>query len=188
MDLMLDRAAVAGKPLIDKTVVINDADPQAAVDEPTPWYGTPDFLLRLLFLAALLFTVYDTLNHEVTRWFDAVFFGLVGLTGCVLTYLIFVSVHEATSPTGSTVRISPLALLVPIFIWIKRTKKLLVCYQIALTLRLFALSVAWAWLPQSGNTAFIPLIATEMLRSASYIVNTLPRRRANKTNRPNKPS
>lgn len=184
MDLMLDGATVAGKPLVDKTVVINDADPQAAVDEPTPWYGTPDFLFWLLFLAALLFTVYDTINHEVTRWFDAVFFGLVGLTGCVLTYLIFVSVHEATSPNWLYVWINPLALLVPIFIWIKRTKKLLVCYQIANFAALFALSVAWAWLPQSGNTAFIPLIATEMLRSASYIVNTLPRRRAPK----NKPT
>ncbi|MDE6612758.1 MAG: DUF4105 domain-containing protein [Muribaculaceae bacterium] len=169
LDAMLAGATVGGRPLVKATHVLCDTDPLNAELAPTPWYLTPMAVFCLLFLLAALLTWRDIRRRRVTRWFDALLFGAVGLTGIVLTFLIFVSVHEATSPNWLYIWLNPLALAVPVLIWIKKAKSVLISYQIANFAVLAVLLVIWYFLPQSANPAFLPFLGAEMMRSASYV-------------------
>jgi hypothetical protein len=94
----------------------------------------------------------------------------MGLAGCLIAFLIFVSVHEATSPNWLFVWLNPLCLIPTIFIWLKNCKKLVLSYQIANFVALFLLSALWGFLPQTANAAFLPLILGDAMRAASYII------------------
>ena len=169
LDGMLSGATVGGKPLVKSSKVMADFAPGNAVKAPTPWYLTPLAVGWAVFALALILTVRSVRRRRVGRLFDAVFFGIVGLAGLVLTFLIFISVHEATSPNWLYAWVNPAALLVPATIYIKKAKIVLMWYQIANFAVLFALVAGWGLLPQSANAAFLPLILAEMMRSASYI-------------------
>lgn len=169
LDGMLHGATVGGKPLVRRSFPLLDYAPDNALEPPTPWYATPLAVCWTVFIIALALTVRDIRRRRTTRWFDALYFGILGLTGCVLTFLIFVSVHEATSPNWLYAWLNPLSLLVPALIWIKKAKIVLICYQIANFAVLLALISGWYFLPQSANAAFLPLVGAEMLRAASYV-------------------
>lgn len=169
LDIMLQNAKAGDKPLVKNTLVITDFAPDAGIEGPTPWYLHPFTIFSAVFILAACLTVRDIRRKSVTRWFDAAFFGLLGIAGLILTFLIFISVHEATSPNLLYFWLNPLCLLVPALIWLKKCKGFLIWYQIVNFAVLIALSALWAWLPQSGNPAFIPLIGAELIRSGSYI-------------------
>ena len=179
LDMMLKNATYGGKPLVKGEAVLVDVAPGAAVYGPTPWYITPMAVCWAFFLFTLLITVRDVRRHRVTRWFDALYFGILGLAGCVLTYLVFVSVHEATSPNYLYLWLNPLCLLPTVLIWLKNFKTALFCYQIVNFAVLFLLLTAWYWLPQSANAAFLPLLLADMMRAASYIYINRPSRKVN---------
>ncbi len=126
----------------------------------------------LLLAITLIVTWRDIRRMRVSRWFDTVLFGMFGLAGCMLTFLIFISVHEATSPNFLYMWLNPFCLIPVIFIWIKKCKKLVLCYHFTNFALVFAMAACWLWLPQSANTAFIPLILCDMTRSVSYIYIT----------------
>ena len=172
LDVMLPAALAGGKPLVEKSIVINDTAPDAAVEGPTPWYLTPLTVCWVFFAFTLALTVRDMRRRKVSRWFDAIYFGLLGLTGCLLSFLIFVSVHEATSPNWLYPWLNPLCLIPTIFIWIKKAGTFVMCYQMTNFVVLLALCVLWPFLPQSANAAFIPLVGAELMRSFSYIYIT----------------
>jgi len=169
LDAMLPNAKAGGKPLVKSSIAINNTAPDAAIQGPTPWYLTPMFVCWAFFTLTLALTVGDIRRRKVTRWFDAAYFGLLGLTGCLLTFLIFISVHEATSPNWLYPWLNPLCFIPAIFIWIKKAGTFVMCYQMTNFVVLLALCAAWPLLPQSANAAFMPLIGAELMRSFSYI-------------------
>ena len=169
LDGMLPSATYSGKPLASNTIAIIDTEADAAIEAPTPWYATPLAVCWAFFAVTLGITIRDIRRRKVTRWFDSAYFGVLGLAGCLLTFLIFVSVHEATSPNYLYFWINPLCLLPAIFIWLKKCKKELFCYQIVNFAVLLLLLASWPWLPQSANAAFLPLILADMMRAANYI-------------------
>lgn len=172
LDKMLVNAEVGGRKLVSHSFAMIDFPEDNAVDDATPWYLSPLAVCWLFFALALALTVYDIRRRRVSRWFDAICFGLLGLAGCVLTYLIFISVHEATSPNYLYLWLNPLCLLVPCLIFVKRTSIVLNCFQIVNFAVLLALLAVWPFLPQSANPAFLPLVGAEILRAASYIYIT----------------
>lgn len=172
LDDMLLLATAGGRNLVTQSIILCNAAPDAAIEGPTPWYLTPLAVCWAFFAFTVALTVRDIRRRRVTRWFDAVYFGILGLTGCLLTFLIFVSVHEATSPNWLYPWLNPLCLIPTIFIWIKKARTFLICYQMTNFVVLFALCVLWPMLPQSANAAFIPLIGAELTRSFSYLYIT----------------
>ncbi|MCH5221452.1 MAG: DUF4105 domain-containing protein [Muribaculaceae bacterium] len=169
LDHMLSQASVGGIALVKDTHVLVDVPSDNAIKGPTPWYATPMFISLLIFVVALIITVRDLRRRRVTPWFDAIYFAILGIAGLVLTFLIFISVHEATSPNLLYLWLNPLCLLVPILIWIKRAKIVLIWWQIINFVVLLLLVAAWYFLPQSANAAFLPLVLADMMRSASFV-------------------
>lgn len=171
---MLDGATVSDSignkvPLVKNTEVLNDGFDGGAQLRPTPWYLTPLAASVLLFIITLYVTIRDLRNRHVSRWFDSLLFFVYGLMGCVLTFLIFISVHEATSPNYNYVWLNPLNFIPAVAIWLKKCKGLLMCYHFANFVALIALMWSWNWLGQSANWAFLPMILCSLMRSGSYI-------------------
>lgn len=172
LDAQLLGAKVAGKPLVANTIVLNNVAEDEAVDGPTPWYLTPMSVFVLLLIIAILLTFRDVRRRKVTRWFDTILFFSFFVEGCIIFYLVTVSTHEATTPNWLIVWLNPLCIIPAVCEWIKRAEKLLIWYQIINFAVLLLLVVAWPWLGQSANPAFVPMIATTMIRSASYVYIT----------------
>lgn len=89
--------------------------------------------------------------------------------GLLLTFLIFVSIHEATSPNYLYLWLNPLCLIVPLFIWLKKCKIYVFTYQIVNFALLIGMALLWYRLPQSANAAFLPLILADICLSITYL-------------------
>lgn len=157
-----------GGQIVEATTVFPAAN---AVDRPapTPWYLTP--LAWSIFLLALTVavTLRDLRRRRLSRLFDSVLYGLYGLAGCVIAFLVFISVHEAASPNWLLLWINPLCLLVPVMIWSKGGRHLLMWWQFINFVALIGLCAVWIGGAQACNGAFIPLIASDMIRSLYFI-------------------
>ncbi|MDE6652335.1 MAG: DUF4105 domain-containing protein [Paramuribaculum sp.] len=151
-----------------------------ATDSPTPWYLTPLAIFSLIFALALLITLFDLRRRSVSKWFDAILFAAFGLIGCLLTFLVFISSHEATSPNYLLLWLNPLCLLVPLLIWIRRCAGFLIWYQIVNFAAICVMIILMPIMNQSLNLAFIPLWACDLLRAWSYIhITKCERKRKN---------
>lgn len=156
-------------PLITSTETLNEGNPNGAQYPLTPWYLSPLFCFSLLLIIVILITLKDFRNQKISKWLDSVLFTAYGLAGCILTFLIFVSVHEATSPNWLYAWLNPLCFIPGILIWLKKCNTILYFYHFANFVVLLLLIISWYWLGQSANIAFIPLILCSLIRSASYL-------------------
>lgn len=144
-----------------------EAEPTVA--NPTPWYATPMFVACLVLALTVLLTWRDVKRRRVSRWFDTALFGMFGVLGCITAFLVFVSFHEATSPNWLLLWINPFALIPAVIVWIKSGIKMVFCYHFLNFVALTLLAIAWPFLGQGGNIAFVPLIMSDAIRSLSYI-------------------
>lgn len=157
------------RPLVKSKTTILDERAEGTPAAPTPWFLTPIFAALLILAATVAVTVRDIRRLKPTKWWDTLIFTVQGIAGIVIAFLVFVSVHEATSPNWLLLWLNPLCLTVPVCIYIKKCKRLVFCYEIVNFVALIILSVVWAFVNQSGNFAFIPLIASDALLSGRYI-------------------
>ena len=138
----------------------------------TPWWMTPLAVGVAVLLAVIAVAARDVKRMKVTRWVDALLFGIYGIAGLLITFLVFISEHEATSPNWLLLWLNPLCLIVPAFIYIKSCRKLVKLYGIVNFVALFLLSILWLWSGQSGNAAFIPLILADAILTIRYLYIT----------------
>jgi hypothetical protein len=135
-------------------------------DEPvhsnrfTPWWCS-----CLIFVLAAGMTIAERYTGKHFRWLDISLFTLAGLAGCVLFFLCFVSVHRGIWPNISVIWLHPFHLAGVIFFAVKKLNKAALYYNFINFVALFAVSVVWLFIPQHLNIAFIPLIASLLLRS-----------------------
>ncbi|MDE6288033.1 MAG: DUF4105 domain-containing protein [Muribaculaceae bacterium] len=169
LDSQLTRATVSGHPLVKETTVICDYPADNAVQGPTPWLWHPLTVCWLWFIITAMICLHDLRRKHVTRWFQAFAFAIMGLAGLVLAFLVFISVHEATSPNWLLAWLNPLCLIVPLFIWLKKCKTVVFSYQIVNFAVLLLLLLSWCFIPQSTNAAFLPLVLADMAMAATYI-------------------
>lgn len=160
-----------GEPLVGQTADLTYPSRPSAVEGPTPFWKSPMAVALLILVIASGLTIRDCRRRRITRWFDSLLFGIFGIEGLILTFLIFISVHEATSPNYLYLWLNPLCFIVTAGIWVKKAKKLLYCYQIVNFVLLLALCAVFASGLQVANAAFYPLIAADAMRSLSYIRN-----------------
>lgn len=153
---------MAGSGLVESFVTHGE---QTLRHESTPWYATPLFISILIFLVAA-----GMCFAPDARWFDSVLFGIFFLLGCVLTYLVFVSEHEATSPNLLILWLNPFCLLGAVLPWIKKAKKAEYSYFFVNFALLILLTVLALILGRGMNAAFWPLIAADAVRSAANIL------------------
>ena len=157
-------------PLVKNTITLNEGSEQGDILPPNPWWTTPMFVFSLLLAIAIALTIFDLRRTKVSRWFDSIMYSAFALDGLLMFFLIFISTHEATSPNWNGVWINPFYLLPAVLVWIKSAKRVLYFYHFTNFAVLLALSVAWYWIPQVANLAFLPLILCSAVRSVNYIL------------------
>lgn len=167
LDTQLDGATVGGRPLVSATNVLNaGAD---ATLPPTPWWASPMCVSLLMLALTIAILWHDARTKRTSRWFYFIIYSLFGLAGLLLSFLVFVSVHEATSPNWLLLWLNPLCFIVPLFIWLKKYNIVILSYQIINFALLLVLAIAWPWTGQSGNPAFVPLVICDALCAITYI-------------------
>ncbi len=155
----------AVRPLVESSEVLVEGHPEAAREQGLP----PAVYVWVFAAAVVLITVLDIRRGKVSRWFDAAMFGIYGAGGCVIAFLVFISSHEATSPNVNLLWLNPLALAVPLLIWVKSAKKVVFCYQILNFVLVLIYMCGTPFFNQSVNALFLPLAACSLIRSANYI-------------------
>lgn len=169
LDAMLQDATIGGKPLVAETSVLYDSAPDAAIAPPTPWYAMPMAAMCALLVLVTSVTAVNLKRGTWSRWLDTLLYGSLGTAGCVVAFLVFCSSHEGTSPNWLIGPVNPALYLIAVLIWIKKAKKLVLWLQIVNFAVLAATCIAWPWLGQSGNAAFVPLALADAIRSGAYI-------------------
>lgn len=157
-------------PLVSESRIMVDVPADAMLLPPTPWWQSPLFVALLLLLVAVAFTLRDVRRGRVTRWFDSLVFSLYALVGCVLFFLMFWSVREATSPNYNSLWAHPLMFIAAIAVWIAPMRSLLRVFHWLNLVVVMMLLVVWAWLPQVANVAFFPLMLVTPLRSLGWLL------------------
>lgn len=170
---MMQRAATAhttdGRRLVKASRVLNEGVPDATLP-PTPWWATPMFLSILIFISTLGICVFDGWKKRISRPWWTIYFGLCGMAGCVVTFLVFVSEHEATSPNALIVWLNPLQLITALTVWWQRTRTLALIMNWYNLISVGLLLLVWPFQPQSANPAFFPLMASAVALGATYTI------------------
>lgn len=167
---MLENATdTSGNRFVSSTEYLIDNHNSSPVEGPTPWYATPLAVSLYILIVSILLTIRDIRRHRLSRWFDTILFSIFGLMGCVITFLVFVSVHEATSPNWLLMWLNPLCFVPAILTWVKKGKDLLLWYHFLNFATLIVLVNLLVFGVQSPNAAFYPLIAADLLRSLANI-------------------
>lgn len=149
--------------------VLVDGSVEGNVEDATPWYIHPLAWATVLLLITVAVTVRDYLHTTLSRWYDSILMLLFALLGCVIYFLIFVSVHEATSPNWVSYWANPFYLVPLVLIWIRPAYRVLYWYTyINLSILVVLLVAGWC-LWQDYNEAFYPLIASMIIRQGYFI-------------------
>ena len=156
-------------PLVRATHVVVNGRPGGASLPPTPWWLTPVFWAYVSLGITIAVSWRNFIHHRLSRVMDTVLFGMAGIAGLVLTFLIFVSVHEATSPNWLYLWLNPMCLFIAAGVWIKKWSHAVYWLQIINFALVLTLGVLGAYGVQSLNAAFWPLMLSDIMRSMTYI-------------------
>ena len=151
--------------------IVGSAYTPSVVLGPTPWFLTPMAVSLIILSLSVIVSIGQLKGRCLrgARWFDTLWFSIEGLEGLILTFLIFISVHEATSPNWLYLWLNPLCFIGAIAPWLKNGARLQFTYQSVNFALLIALAGIFVSGVQSPNPAFLPLMAATLLRSATII-------------------
>jgi hypothetical protein len=134
-----------------------------AVEKPLD--SNPTVVLWLFFVFVLLLSFWERRRKKYFRLFDFVLFFAYGLTGCLLFFLSFISIHPAVFPNFSMIWAHPLHIVLAVALFIPPLKKFVKYYFLINGAILLLFMLGWNFFPQDFNAAFFPLTLTLCIRS-----------------------
>lgn len=157
-----------GRPIIssERMLVVAENSP---VLPPTPFFLSPLFISFIVAAITLFLCIYSILHRTKAKIWTFILYMIFGLCGLVLTFLIFISSHEATGHNWLYLCLNPLPLIIALSLLIKRLEKLSYLLQIINFALVFILLIIAAAGIQHLNIAFYPLIVSDLMCSATYI-------------------
>lgn len=170
VNIMKD-AKVGDTNVIKSEDILIPGDEIGTIDAPTPWYLTPVFVSCVVCIIGFIILIYGIKHKLSCRIFVTTLFGLFFIAGLFLTFLIFVSVHEATSPNWIYLWLNPLCIVAIIGAWLKKRNRVIVCYHFLNFVAILCLIGIGIFHVQHLNSAFYPLMLLDAAISARYILN-----------------
>jgi len=158
-----------GTPLVSSTDVLVPGSENGIAAGPTPWPLTPLAVGIYALIATIIVSLRDVRRRRIARWFDTLLLGTFGLLGLLLTFLIFCSSHYGASPNLLYLWLNPVCLMAAAAVWIKSCRRVVYYYQICNFVAVVLLLVAFGAGAQAMNVAFLPLMLSDMVRSAVYV-------------------
>lgn len=163
-----------GRPLVKATRVLNEGETDATLP-PTPFALSPLFWSWILALLIAISCAYSLIKKKLLAAVTAVWFTLLGLAGCLIAFLVFISVHEATSPNVLILWLNPFQFLFAFGLGIKKLRilaKVMSWYNVGVVGCLILVS---PFITQSLNAAFFPLMLSTVALAATYVILTYKR-------------
>lgn len=154
---------------MDKAV----ADEIAASDPVTPTTVFGIVLMIAMILTALEHKVRQSGKPQsgtlvATQSFDSLLFTALGLTGCIIWFLNFFSLHPAVDHNLNCFWLLPTHVIFAVLLWFKRLQKVCAIYA-GITFALTIVYVVFDWIVgQYCPAEFLLLLATILLRSYAY--------------------
>lgn len=156
-------------PLVAQHRTLIDLPAKPIESTPTPL--APTAVCAALLLAGIALTVFDWRRHRISHWFDVLLFGVVGLLGCVIFYLMCFSLHPLVGANWNLLWANPLLLVFAIFApakWCARGKRHIAFCLVALLAVGF---IAQFCAPQTFHTANLFVIALMLVRLTLYLIS-----------------
>jgi len=154
------------EPLVKQTNILSEKNPPS-----TPLFITsPLFCFSVLFIIILALTIYEWRRKKYYRIVDVLLFFCAGIAGCILFFLSFMSVHPSMFPNINLLWLHPLHLIGSIIFSVKKGKMMAFWYHLINFAVVISMCVGWFFIPQHFNIAFIPLIASLLLRSGGTLL------------------
>jgi len=112
-------------------------------------------------------TLYEFLKHKHFQAVTAVLYGIFGIIGSIITFMVLFSIHPTTHVNYLLLWLNPLQLIFAFGMIIGSFRKRIANPYLAvnLLLQVFALAGIW-FLPQQLHPAMIPLLLLLLMRSA----------------------
>lgn len=141
-------------------------------ENETFWLFKPMAISILLLIAGSIITIWDTKRKHYYKPFDAALFGITGIAGIIVFYLMFFSLHPLVKSNFNLLWLNPFSLLIVALLWIRRLRVALFFYHILNVVILLAALLAFALSAQSMNVAAFPIIVLLLMRSVSWVALT----------------
>lgn len=158
-----------GRKLVKDTRLLNEGIEKATLP-PTPWYAAPLFWSWIVFAALCIFCLVSLKCGKIVKVVYSLWFLILGLAGLVVTFLVFVSSHEATSPNALIFWLNPLQLLLAVCLWWRPVRIVAMVIAVLDVVAMLCLLVVWPFQTQSANPAFFPLMGTTLIMAATYAI------------------
>lgn len=168
-EMMEDATGADGRKTVTETNVTVEGNQELATGGPTPLPLQPITVMTAIMLVTAIISATDVKRRKMTKWWTSLLYGVFGLAGLLLTFLIFVSEHEATTPNWQYLMLNPFCFIAAIGIWLKKCNKVVYFYQIINFVALLALAAAGLSGIQRLNVALYPLIVSDMLCAITYL-------------------
>ena len=159
-----------GRKLVSEEKVIYEGRGDMTLDA-TPFLVSPLFIGLLLLVVISFVTIRSLIKGRICRWTYILWYGVCGIAGCLVFFMVFVSEHEATSPNINIWWLNPLALIVPVMAWSRRMGKVIWSYMALNTLVIAIFLISLPFQNQVLNVAVYPLIFADFMLSAGYLIN-----------------
>lgn len=158
-----------GRPLIKATRILNEGRPDSVLP-PTPWFLAPIFWAWLITLMVGCVIAWNIINGKLFIPIYAVWFLILGIAGFLVAFLVFISVHESTSPNILIFWLNPFQILFSIAVGIRKLKPLANVMAYYNILAMFVLLILSPFYKQSLNPAFFPLMLTTFGLALAYAI------------------
>lgn len=136
----------------------------------TVWWQTPLFLFGIVSLIIAACCIIMIIRRGIWAWLYTLWFAVLGIAGCVITFLVFCSSHEATSPNILISWLNPLQLILAICVWWHRMRPLsltMAWYNIIVP---GILLIIWPLQAQAGNPAIFAPMAATFVMGVTYAI------------------
>ena len=139
-------------------------------DSTAAGFPSPLIVFTLLAVAIAAHIAFYVHTGRDDRWFYLIFFGALGILGCITFFVRYISVHEFVAPNINLLWESPLQLAIACLIYASRARSIerILFIMAAAGCALCLLTFNWL-MPQHLNPAFFPLILSEAALCASWL-------------------
>jgi hypothetical protein len=138
--------------------------------------NTPNKVAWILFLHVLGFTLVGLWRRHSFWEVDLLVFGMAGVVGCIMAFLVFFSQHPTVSPNYQLIVFHPLHLLLLPWVVARVRKRRRSWYLLANCAILTLFMLLWPLIPQNFNSAILPLAACLWIRALNNLAVTLQTR------------
>lgn len=167
-----------GKPLVKDTRILS-AKRGEPVLPATPWYLTPWAVGGYLLLLSLAICGIQAWRKTIFKVVYTIWFGICGIAGCVVFFLVFVSEHEATSPNLLLIWLNPLQLIFAVCVLSRKLRYGAVAMAWYNMIAVGSLLIVWPFQAQSANPAFFPMMGATIALAIAYALISARKRKEN---------